>query len=118
MKTQNVRLLDVFLIGPLTFLAGRRLADEGSPVQGGLLMLFGTATVAYNAANYMTVARQGVIPGGIAAGKKFPIDPAELRRGIKVEMEHTTDPEVAEEIARDHLYEHPKYYTKLLKAGL
>lgn len=118
MKSQSIRLLDVFLIGPLAFFAGRKMADEGEPVQGVLLMLIGTATVAYNGGNYMTVAREGNIRGGIAAGKKFSVDSSELRRGIKVEMEHTTDPEVAREIAMDHLYEHPKYYTKLLKAGL
>lgn len=118
MKAQYVRLLDVFLIGPLTFFAGRKLADEGNPVQGGLLMAIGTATVAYNGANYMTVAREGYIPGGVSAGKLFPTDPAELRRGVLVEMEHTTDPEVAREIAMDHLYEHPKYYTKLARVGL
>jgi len=37
----------------------------------------------------------------------------ELQAGIKVEMEHTSDKSVAERIALDHLYEDPKYYTKL-----
>jgi len=37
----------------------------------------------------------------------------ELQAGIKVEMEHTSDKGVAEKIALDHLYEDPKYYTKL-----
>ena len=37
----------------------------------------------------------------------------ELQKGIKVEMEHTTDRKVAEKIALDHLFEDPKYYTKL-----
>lgn len=39
----------------------------------------------------------------------------ELSKGIRVEMEHTKDEEVAKEIALDHLYEDPKYYTKLKK---
>lgn len=38
---------------------------------------------------------------------------AEYTKGLKVEMEHTSDNEIAAEIARDHLYEDPKYYTKL-----
>ena len=38
---------------------------------------------------------------------------AEYAKGLKVEMEHTSDNEIAAEIARDHLYEDPKYYTKL-----
>ena len=37
----------------------------------------------------------------------------QLQIGIKVELEHTSDKKVAEEIAMDHLYEDPKYYTKL-----
>lgn len=38
---------------------------------------------------------------------------AEFKKGIGVEMEHTTDKEIAKEIALDHLFEDPKYYTKL-----
>lgn len=33
--------------------------------------------------------------------------------GIKVEMEHTSDPDIAKEIALDHLTEDPEYYTHL-----
>lgn len=39
----------------------------------------------------------------------------ELEKGIKVEMEHTNNKKKAEEIAMDHLWEDPKYYTKLKK---
>jgi hypothetical protein len=42
-------------------------------------------------------------------------DKDELAKGIKVEMEHTNDPEVAKSIARDHLSEIKDYYTRLLK---
>lgn len=42
----------------------------------------------------------------------------ELSIGVQVEMEHTNDPKVATEIAMDHLTEDPKYYTKLVNAGL
>jgi predicted kinase len=44
--------------------------------------------------------------------------PEELSVGIKVEMEHTKDVDVAAHIARDHLQEDPKYYEKLNHAGL
>lgn len=57
--------------------------------------------------------REG-IPGGRAAGmspRQFPR--AQLKRGLRVELEHTDDPEVALEIAMDHLAEDPRYYTKL-----
>lgn len=54
------------------------------------------------------------IPGGRAAGQlPINVDPWELRRGIQVELEHTNDPRVAYEIALDHLYEIPDYYTRL-----
>lgn len=33
--------------------------------------------------------------------------------GKKVEMEHTSDSNTASEVAKDHLWENPKYYTKL-----
>lgn len=35
----------------------------------------------------------------------------ELRIGTSIEMEHTKSKKVAERIAKDHLREHPKYYT-------
>jgi hypothetical protein len=38
---------------------------------------------------------------------------SELQMGIEVEMEHTDDPKIAEQIARDHLAENPTYYTDL-----
>ena len=40
---------------------------------------------------------------------------SEFKKGIKTELEHTTDENIAREIAMDHLYEDPKYYTKLSK---
>ena len=39
----------------------------------------------------------------------------QLTKGIEVEMEHTKDRKKAEEIAMDHLFEDPNYYTKLSK---
>ena len=73
------------------------------------------------------------IPGGLAKGKTL-IDLAKkydekgyyepkqfaaeyikpkLMKGIKVEMEHTTDVRIATEIAMDHLWEDINYYEKL-----
>ena len=42
-------------------------------------------------------------------------DPYWLAQGIIVEMEHTDDPEIAKEIAKDHLDEFPNYYQSLKK---
>lgn len=56
------------------------------------------------------------IKGGI--GDKRPdsdFDTEQLKNGIKVEMEHTKDPDIAKEIAKDHLSEDPNYYKKLKK---
>lgn len=39
----------------------------------------------------------------------------QLTMGIKVEGEHTTHKDKAREIALDHLWENPNYYTKLRK---
>lgn len=42
----------------------------------------------------------------------------ELEKGAKVEKEHTPSIAKAKAVAKDHLVEDPKYYTKLKKAGL
>lgn len=54
------------------------------------------------------------IPGGLAKGKiPSDYDQKSLNQGVKVELEHTTDREIAQEIAMDHLEEDPDYYEKL-----
>lgn len=49
--------------------------------------------------------------------KKHDVDLEELKaewnKGTKVETEHTSNESMAKEIAKDHLFEDPKYYTKL-----
>jgi len=73
-----------------------------------------------------SVNEADVVPGGLAKGlslndiaKKHGVSVdmmvAEFKKGISVEMEHTTDREVAKEITLDHLFEDPKYYDKLKK---
>jgi hypothetical protein len=42
----------------------------------------------------------------------------ELEMGIKIEMEHTDDKDMAKEIAMDHLWENPSYYSKLKKSEI
>ncbi len=69
---------------------------------------------------------EDIIPGGVSQGMdikgvanyhKVDLDDLmkELEMGIKVELEHTFDRNTAEEIALDHLYEDPKYYTHLTR---
>lgn len=60
---------------------------------------------------------KGMSLSEVAAVHKLSADDlkAELKVGIETEMEHTDLPEYARAIALDHLYEDPKYYTKLKK---
>jgi len=54
------------------------------------------------------------LTGGLADSKKpSDFDSKALAEGIKVEMEHTNDKKIAEEIAMDHLTEDEEYYKKL-----
>ena len=73
--------------------------------------------------------KEDVIAGGLAKGMtlsdvaekhgvSIDILVSEFKKGIKVEMEHTTDREVAKEIALDHLFENPNYYTNLAKVEM
>jgi hypothetical protein len=61
--------------------------------------------------------------GGLFEGKgkelhPNAIHPGELRMGIRVEMEHTDDIDVAKKIALDHIAENPYYYTALKLSGI
>lgn len=68
------------------------------------------------AAMRMAKCAADLVPGG-RADKKPDADfsPEQLAMGKKVEMEHTDDPRLADEIARDHLTEFPDYYSRLKK---
>jgi hypothetical protein len=91
--------------------------------------IFFTIAVISLVAARMTKATKNeadVVPGGLAKGLSLndiaekhgvsvDIMVAEFKKGIAVEMEHTTDREVAKEITLDHLFEDPKYYDKLKK---
>jgi len=71
-----------------------------------------------------SIIREDRIPGGLAddldvgdIAKRHGVDQSEIEKelvmGVKVEMEHVDDPRLSREIALDHLYEDPVYYTKL-----
>lgn len=56
------------------------------------------------------------LPGGYADEEEpANFEPEALVAGVKTEMEHTHDPQLAMEIAMDHLEEDPKYYDMLEK---
>lgn len=118
MKAQTVRLADIAIIGPLMVWAGWKLS-KAYPMRGQFLAVSGAATIFYNGYNYLRIERGNVIPGGYAQDvDPDRFDPKQLRAGTLVEMEHTTAPVIAREIAMDHLMEDPRYYEKLKRAGL
>ena len=54
------------------------------------------------------------IKGGLGDGRPdSAFDKKQLRMGIRIEKEHTPNPKIAKEIAKDHLTEFPDYYTYL-----
>jgi hypothetical protein len=59
----------------------------------------------------------GMSLGDIAKKHKVPLSQLEvqIKKGIKVEREHTNTDKVAREIAKDHLFEFPDYYDRLEK---
>lgn len=76
------------------------------------------------AANRLRNLGEDAVKGGLAdkmtdedLAKKHGVSvkeiQAQIKKGEKVEMEHTNDKVLAGEIARDHVFEDPKYYDKL-----
>lgn len=72
------------------------------------------------------MAKGDKIPGGLTdnwtvegVAKKHDVSVdkinKELKKGIDIELEHTNSKDEAREIALDHLYEFPDYYTRLDK---
>ena len=58
-------------------------------------------------------AAADLLPGGAADNKPDTAFPAAtLQEGAEHEREHTRDPEIAKEIAKDHLSEEPNYYAE------
>lgn len=56
-KSQKIRVLDVFVIGPLMTWGGLKLREK-HPKLGGLLAVFGVTTALYNANNYFRIERR------------------------------------------------------------
>lgn len=52
MKTQSVRLLDVFALGPFMIWSAQHLPNRTAR---GVMIVAGTFTIAYNFRNYMRV---------------------------------------------------------------
>jgi hypothetical protein len=62
------------------------------------------------------VNESNLLKGGLADNiKTSEFSKSQLKKGIKIEREHTTNAKIAQEIAEDHLMENPKYYDALEK---
>ena len=66
----------------------------------------------------MGEAKEELIGGKADNKPDSDFDSEELKNGIKHELEHTNNKKLAKEIAKDHLSEDPKYYSKLKKAKI
>jgi len=99
--------------------SGRKSARKGSKAYkaavaaGKKLMELDASTPAPNEipgglAQFSTI-------GDLATMHNLPLDQIikQIIKGVKAESEHTTDLDIAMEIAFDHVYEDPKYYDKL-----
>lgn len=66
-----------------------------------------------------TITKSNELPGGKGDAKDIAdFDSKQVQMGLKVELEHTDNLEVAKEIVADHLSEDPAYYSKLKGSGL
>lgn len=58
------------------------------------------------------------VPNCVPIDEQNKPDLRQIKKGLEVEMEHTSNKKVALKIALDHLAEDPNYYDKLQIAGL
>ena len=104
----NTRLCTAAAIGvsPKVFIARVENMNESNKLEGGLADNKSLVQIAkkHNAKNYYQLDDM------VKSLKK------QLEMGMKVETEHTDDKDKAKEIALDHLWEDPKYYSKLKKS--
>ncbi len=63
--------------------------------------------------NHIFMILSSFLSEGYSKGKDIKHDPDELKMGIEVEYEHTTNPLLSRKISLDHLTETPDYYTRL-----
>jgi len=89
------------------FFWGHPKGTKGRITSAGDLILKGSPPARVRRRDEGDLFRRGTNPSS-----KRNFSAAELRAGIKVEMEHTKSKKVAQRIATDHLREIPNYYTR------
>lgn len=117
------RLTDTIIeINPKAFIIEPSLQG-----QDGMLDFFGLKKIhpdLNKKTNKNIFSNHNLIPGGLSdhktikdIAKKYDVSEdvvlSKLKKGIKVELEHTSDQKIATEIAMDHLMEMLDYYDKL-----
>lgn len=114
---QVMRATNLVFVGPLMIWGGQRIMGQNrgaTRALGQWLLLAGVVSTVYNGLEWLGGVRGGALPGGLG-DRTLPsgVSASELEQGVQVESEHTTDPDVAREIAFDHLTEDPLYYSHL-----
>lgn len=94
-------------------------ADCGSTTDGAIVKASYVAGAVVGAIGIVGIGfglylkKHGLLHGRAWGLDPSQFDPAQLRAGIAVEMEHTRVAWIAMRIAMDHLVEDPNYYVKL-----
>lgn len=106
----NTRLCTAAAIGvsPKVFIARINEMNESEKLKGGIADNKSLVQIAkkHNAKNYYQIDDM------VKSLKK------QVEMGLPIEMDHTDDESKAKEIVYDHLWEDPKYYTKIKKADI
>jgi uracil-DNA glycosylase family 4 len=102
-------------------MAGRSLvgiSHKDDPGPGDVHVNRPLGEVSAGSAGQQPERKTNKLPGGVGdKTKPRDVNRAELAMGVREEMEHTNDRDIAEEIALDHLTEDPAYYSKLRKVA-
>ena len=65
---------------------------------------------------YKKLLLEDMLPGGLGDNIDLSkVDIEQVKKGLRIELEHTNDPALALEVTLDHLAELPDYYDKLEK---
>lgn len=108
----KIKWMLVIMLTVLLMAAAPVAANDDTPAKEGKQEAYRKAILEHAKLDINVFKEQ--LKGGLADSKAvtdFPLD--QLIEGIETEMEHTTDPMLALEIAMDHLVELDDYYTRL-----
>lgn len=103
----------VFIGADKTAKVMAKVASQGRACMGDICAI---PSLSADVAEKLAFAGDDIVSGGKADKRPASsFNKASLKKGTKVEEEHTSSKALAREIASDHLTEDPKYYEKLKK---